>query len=81
MRLDSLLRFLFVLYCLEAGLFLAVTPWTPTWERLFALLGDGPLRDWTLDAWGRALVTGFGLVHLVWVSHDLDLFLHRAPTR
>jgi hypothetical protein len=78
-RLESLLRFLFVFYCLEAGLFLAVTPWTPTWERLFALLGDGALPIWTADVWGRGLVTGFGLVHLVWASHDLDLFLRRAP--
>lgn len=79
MRLESFLRVLFVLYCLEAGLFLVVTPWTPGWDRLFALLGDGLLRAVTADVWGRASVSGFGLVHLVWASHDLDLFLHRGP--
>lgn len=84
MRLESVFRVLFVVYCLEAGLFLVVLPWTPTWDRL-ALLGPmGSLagaRGFLGASWLRGAVTGFGLAHLVWAVHDLDLFLRRAPGR
>lgn len=91
MRLESAFRALFFVYCIEAGLFLAVLPWTPTWDRLtlaspavalrawigLSALGSG----WLGDGWLRGLASGFGLVHLVWAAHDLDEFLRRArPT-
>jgi hypothetical protein len=86
-RLDSAFRALFFVYCLEAGLFLAVLPWTPTWDRLSlagpavalrAWLGFGWLGTAALGAgWLRGLASGFGLVHLVWAAHDLDEFLRR----
>ena len=41
MRLDPIFRILFVVYCVEAGLFLLVSPWTPTWERLIAAAETG----------------------------------------
>lgn len=88
MRLDSAFRALFFVYCLEAGLFLAVLPWTPTWDRLSlggpavalrAWLGVGWLGSAALGAgWLRGLASGFGLVHLVWAAHDLDEFLRRT---
>lgn len=88
MRLDSAFRALFFVYCLEAGLFLVVLPWTPTWDRLSlagpavalrAWLGLGALGSATLGAgWLRGLASGFGLVHLVWAAHDLDEFLRRT---
>jgi hypothetical protein len=87
-RLDSAFRVLFFVYCLEAGLFLVVLPWTPTWERLTlvapamawrAWLGDGGLgAGWLGAGWLRGLASGFGLVHVVWAAHDLDEFLRRA---
>jgi len=92
-RLESAFRALFFVYCLEAGLFLAVLPWTPTWDRLSlaapvatlrAWLGLGALgagwlgAGWLGDGWLRGLASGFGLVHLVWAAHDLDEFLRRA---
>jgi hypothetical protein len=86
-RLDSAFRVLFFVYCLEAGLFLVVLPWTPTWERLTlaapamawrAWLGDGGLgAGWLGAGWLRGLASGFGLVHVVWAAHDLDEFLRR----
>jgi hypothetical protein len=86
-RLESAFRALFFVYCLEAGLFLAVLPWTPTWDRLSLVapvvtlrswLGSGwPGSGWLGDGWLRGLASGFGLVHLVWAAHDLDEFLRR----
>lgn len=73
MRLDSLFRVLFVVYCLEAGIFLVLAPWSDAWQRLAMLMPLGALRTLFGLAWVRGLVSGFGLVHLVWAAHDIDL--------
>jgi len=81
-RLDSLYRILFVVYCLEAGFFLAITPWGDGWEQLLAAVPLGALRTLLATTWARAAVSGFGAVHLVWAAHDFDLLLRRrAETR
>jgi len=78
-RFDSLFRLLFVIYCLEAGAFLALAPWTAAWEQLAVLLPIGALRVLVTQPWLRGLVTGFGVVHLVWAVHDIDLVFRRHP--
>jgi hypothetical protein len=80
-RVESLFRILFVVYCVEAGLLLVVAPWTPTWSRLSDLLPLGLARQLLLAPALRGLVSGFGLVHLVWAFHDLDLLVHPDPQR
>jgi hypothetical protein len=70
MRMEGVFRVLFVFYCLEAGAFLLVAPWTPAWDRNFVQLTFGPARDLLLHSWFRGAVTGFGAVHLLWVIHD-----------
>jgi len=74
-RPDPLLRVLFVVYCIEAGLFLFVAPWTPSWSRFGGLIPWGLGRAVALAPWFRGLASGFGLVHLLWALHDIDLFL------
>ena len=78
MRFDSLFRVLFVVYCLEAGLFLTLAPWTGGWQQLALLLPLAPLRALLTQPWLRGLVSGFGIVHLVWAAHDIDLVLRRS---
>ena len=79
MRLDSLYRGLFLVYCLEAGIFLLLSPWTPAWDRLAMLLPLGALRTGLLSPALRGLFSGFGAVHLLWVAHDVDLWARRLP--
>ena len=79
MRLESVFRVLFLVYCLEAGMILTVSPWTASWERMFLVVAGGALRGLAAIPWLRGAVAGFGLVHLVWAFHDLDLMLRRAP--
>ena len=70
MVVDSLFRFVFVLYCLIAGLLFLYAPWSSTWDALVGSLPDDlrllrqPLT--------RGALSGFGLVHLVWVLNELD---------
>lgn len=79
MRLDPLFRILFVVYCVEAGLFLLVSPWTPSWERLIAIVPWAALHGLALAPALRGLISGFGVVHLLWALHDVDLMLRRLP--
>lgn len=70
---DWLFRLVFVAYCLTVGLLLLYAPWTGTWDALVAAVPGG----WRIL--GRPLLrgalSGFGLVHLVWVLNDLDEML------
>lgn len=73
MRLESLGRILFVLYCIEAGAILLLLPWGGGWERLILHVPDSGLQNHLLKPVVRGLVSAFGVVHLVWAAHDLDL--------
>lgn len=77
MRAEPMFRGVFLIYCVEAGLFLLLAPWLQAWNNAALLLPFGPVRDLLLASWIRSLVSAFGLVHLVWGLHDLDLFLRR----
>ncbi|MGE0640490.1 MAG: hypothetical protein AB7G12_12910 [Thermoanaerobaculia bacterium] len=77
MASSSMFRLVFVLYCAEAGIFLLVTPWISAWNRLADLLPWTDLRWLLLSPLTRAAVCAFGLLHLVWIVHDVDLFLRR----
>jgi len=76
-RSDQVFRVLFIVYCVEAGVFLLLAPWSPMWGRTLAHLPLGALRPLFLDAAFRGGVSGFGLVHLVWGAHDTRLLLSR----
>ena len=44
MRPSSLFRILFVLYCIEAGTFLVLAPWSPVWDRMLLQISHELLR-------------------------------------
>jgi hypothetical protein len=75
MRIEILFRLLFILYCVEAGLFLLLAPWSPLWDRNVLLIPISGLRTLALHPASRGAVSGFGLIHLVWGAHDLDALL------
>jgi hypothetical protein len=61
----------FALYCLEAGLFFTIVPWTRIWTLnpllhnnvTVAMLADNPFV--------RGFVSGFGVIHLIIGVKDL----------
>ncbi len=75
MRLRVAARLFFILYCIEAGTLLLLAPWSAGWERMVMELPVAGLRDLCLQPWLRAGLSGFGLVHLIWGAHDLELML------
>ena len=82
MRAGTVGRLLFVFYCVEAGVFLLLAPWSPIWDRVLAAVPIGGLYPFVLKPIVRAAVSAFGVVHLVWGAHDLELWLEeRAAAR
>jgi hypothetical protein len=81
MRLSSLLRVSFILYCIEAGIFLLFVPWSPVWDQTMIQIPLQELRSVCLHPVLRGAMSGFGLVHLVWGVHDLDALLSRRKLR
>ena len=73
MSMERVVRFVFVLYCATVGAVLVLIPWSPAWDRMLSHLPVGfeILRLPLL----RGGLSGFGLVHLVWCVHDLQLLL------
>jgi len=80
MRLAPIQRFLFILYCVEAGTFLLLAPWSSLWDRQVVQIPWAELRGLALHPLMRSALSGFGLVHLVWAAHDLDSWLVRRRT-
>jgi hypothetical protein len=77
MRLVTMIRLLFIIYCFEAGLLLTVAPWLPVWDRTVMQISLTALRNLFLQPALRGAVTGFGLIHVVWGLHDLKALLTR----
>jgi hypothetical protein len=55
----------FALYCLEAGLFFIVVPWTRVWGMNPILHATPALILWSGNPFVRGFVSGFGLAHLI----------------
>ncbi len=74
---SPILSLLFVLYCLEMGTLLVLWPWVNAWDRTWSQLPWYTVRQAGLAPLARAVVSGFGAVHLVWGVHDFELWLRR----
>lgn len=74
---SSLVRILFFLYCIEAGVLLLLAPWSPSWDRAVTQIPDFSMQAILFHGLFRGAVSGFGLVHLIWGAHDLDEWLAR----
>ncbi len=72
MRPGLLTRLLFVSYCLEAGMFLVMVPWSPAWDRTAIQIPIPFLAAIFHTTFARAALSGFGMVHLIWGVHDLN---------
>ena len=75
MVIEHFARFVFVLYCTAVGVVLLLAPWTPGWDQMVAYLPYSGLRVLGQPLL-RGALSGFGLVHLVWVLYDLSALLH-----
>lgn len=70
----------FALYCLEAGLFFTVVPWTRVWTMNPWLHQNLAIGLWADNPYVRGFISGFGLVHVLIGVKDI-LRLSRARRR
>lgn len=61
----------FALYCLEAGLFFLVVPWTRLWTLNPLLHSNAAMTLLSGNPFVRGFVSGFGVVHLIIGIHDI----------
>jgi hypothetical protein len=55
----------FALYCLEAGLFFIVVPWTRLWAVNPLLQSTATISMLAANPFVRGFVSGFGVIHLI----------------
>jgi hypothetical protein len=54
----------FALYCLEAGLFFTIVPWTRVWTLNPWLHQSVAVGFWADNPFVRGFISGFGIIHL-----------------
>lgn len=76
-----LFKILFVFYCAEAGLLLTLLPWSPAWEQIMRQIPIAALQAVVLSPLVRGATTGFGLVHILWGTHDVAALLSKKRAK
>lgn len=71
----------FALYCLEAGLFFIVVPWTRVWTMNPILQASPDLLLFAGNPFIRGFVSGFGVVHLLIGIKDILRFASERRER
>lgn len=74
------LSLFFAIYCLEAGLFFTVVPWTRVWTMNPWLHQNLTIGLWVDNPFVRGFISGFGVVHILLGVKDF-LRLTRARRR
>ena len=70
----------FALYCLEAGLFFTVVPWTRLWTMNPWLHQNLTIGLWIDNPFVRGFISGFGVIHILLGVKDI-VRLNRARRR
>ena len=61
----------FALYCLEAGLFFTVVPWTRIWTLNPLLHSTATIGMWADNPFVRGFISGIGVIHLIVGAREL----------
>jgi hypothetical protein len=75
-------RLLIAAYLVEAGLVLAIAPWTGFWERNYAALAWPAIGALMFNPYVRGAVTGVGVITMIAGLRDLasTLVARNRPT-
>jgi hypothetical protein len=66
----------FALYCIEAGLFFVVVPWTHFWTANALLQESAALAALAANPFLRGFVSGFGVIHILIGVKDILRISH-----
>lgn len=73
-----MLYFLYILYCLEIGLFLLIYPWHSIWYKNFLLYEYPTLKLIAFNNFVRGAVSGLGAVNVALGLWELWHLRHRS---
>lgn len=65
------LALFFSLYCIEAGFFFLILPWTRFWSQNPLVYHFEPLGHLLTNFYVRGFISGFGIVHFLVAIHEL----------
>lgn len=71
------LALFFTLYCIEAGFFFLVLPWTKFWTQNPLVYHYEPLGQLLTNLYVRGFISGFGLVHFLVAIHEVAAMIRR----
>ncbi|MBI4456548.1 MAG: hypothetical protein HY644_11695 [Acidobacteria bacterium] len=63
--MNKLIRVLYILFCLQGGIFLLVFPWLRLWESHTLLVQYPVVRPLMMNNFFRGAVSGLGIVNVV----------------
>ena len=72
--ITKVLFFIYILYCLEVGVFLLVYPWMRLWDQNFLLQYSSYLRVVFMNDFFRGAVSGLGIANLILGAWELAHF-------
>ncbi|HRR56942.1 MAG TPA: hypothetical protein P5057_08230 [Acidobacteriota bacterium] len=72
---------IYVLYCIEVGLFLIVFPWMELWWKNPVLDWLPGVRPWVLSPWVRGAVSGLGVANLIVAVAEIAEYVRRRCIR
>lgn len=78
---NKVLFVIYVLYCLEVGIFLLVFPWMRLWDQNLLLQYSSYLRFLFLNDFFRGAVSGLGVANLivgVWEIAHFQAYFRKA---
>jgi hypothetical protein len=73
----------FAIYCLEAGIFFTIVPWTSVWTLNPLLHGQLEIGMFADNPFVRGFISGVGVIHLIVGTRELFRVLRArkgAPT-
>ncbi len=74
-------RLLYTVWCLEAGAFLAMSPWSRFWAHRVVASAPSTLQPLLHSAWTRGFVTGVGLLHVVAAVAEIEAWRRSVAAR
>ena len=73
---------LFIIFCMELGLFLLIFPWTDSWDTNFFAVLVPEWHKWWTNAYVRGAVSGVGVINLYIAFFEIfQLRRFAAPDR
>lgn len=75
-----LLNIIYILFCLELGIFLFILPWTSYWSKNYFINHSAVISGISRNYFFRGAVSGLGLADIWMALHEIWQLLHRPRT-